>query len=84
MHSYIETTFCCLFVFFAQKGHVTEFWYNGFRQSYRKIPIISPGLIFVQKALVLGLFSGELIFEGAYYWRELCVSKWVGLDNKNS
>ena len=26
----------------------------------------------------------ELIFEGAYYWREFCVSKWVGFDNKNS
>ena len=51
---------------------------------YRKILIISPGLIFVQKAFLLGLFSGELIFEGAYYWREFCVSKWVGLDNKNS
>ena len=32
----------------------------------------------------MGLFSGELIFGGAYYWREFCVSKWVGLDNKNS
>ena len=29
---------------------------------YHKIPIISPGLIFVQKAVLLGLFSGELIF----------------------
>ena len=51
---------------------------------YRKIPIISPGLIFVQKALLLGLFSAELIFGGAYYWKEFCGSKWVGLDNKNS
>ena len=24
---------------------------------------------------------GELIFRGAYYWREFCVSKWAGLDN---
>ena len=40
---------------------------------YRKIPIISPGLIFVQKAFLLGLFSGELIFGGTYYWKEfLC------------
>ena len=31
-----------------------------------------------------GLFSGELVFRGAYYWKEFCVSKWVGLDNKNS
>ena len=51
---------------------------------YRKIPIISPGLIFVQKAFSVGLFSGELIFGGAYYGKEFCVSKWVGLDNKNS
>ena len=34
---------------------------------------------------MLGLFSGELIFGGAYhYWREFCISKWVGLDNKKS
>ena len=35
--------------------------------EYRKIPIISPKLIFVQKAFFMGLFSGELIFGGAYY-----------------
>ena len=29
-------------------------------------------------------FSGELIFGGAYYWSEFCVSKSVGPDNKNS
>ena len=32
----------------------------------------------------LRLFSGELIFGGAFYWKEFCVSKWVALDNKNS
>ena len=52
--------------------------------KYRKIPIISPGLIFVQKAFLLGLFSGKLLFGGAYYWKEFCIPKWVGLDNKNS
>ena len=46
--------------------------------------MISPGLIFVQKAFFAGLIFGELIFAGAYYWREFCVSKWVGLDNKDS
>ena len=60
-----------------------QFHYNA-NVKYCKIPIISPGLIFVQKALLLGLFSGELIFRGAYYWKEFCVWKWVGLDNKNS
>ena len=33
---------------------------------------------------MLGLFSGELIFGGAYYWKEFCVSKWVRLDNKTA
>ena len=53
---------------------------------YCKIPIISPGLIFVQKAVLLGelIFGGELIFRGAYYWGEFCVSKWVELDNKTA
>ena len=50
----------------------------------RKIPIIGPGLIFVQKAVFLGLFSGELIFGEAYYWKEFCVSKWVGLGSKTA
>ena len=53
-------------------------------KRYREIRIISPGLIFVQKAVLLGSFAGELIFGRAYYWKEFCVSKWVGLDNKNS
>ena len=33
---------------------------------------------------MLGLFSGELIFGGAYYWKEFWVSKWIGCGNKNS
>ena len=33
---------------------------------------------------MLGLFSGELIFEEAYYWKDFNVSKWVGLDSKNT
>ena len=52
--------------------------------KYRKIPIISPGPIFVQKAFLMALFSGELIFGAAYYWKAFYVSEWVGLDNKNS
>ena len=33
---------------------------------------------------MLGLFSGELIFGGACYRKEFCVSKWVWFVNKNS
>ena len=33
---------------------------------------------------MLGLFLGELIFGGAYYWKEFCISKWVELDNKTA
>ena len=54
------------------------------KMIYRKIPIINPGLIFVEEAVLLGLFSGKLIFGGAYYWKEFCISKWVGLDNKTA
>ena len=52
--------------------------------GYRKIPIISPGLIFVQKAFLLGLFSGELIFGGAYYWREVAFRNGLGLTIKTA
>lgn len=34
-----------------------------------KIPIISPVFTFVQKAFLLGLFSGELKFEGFIFGR---------------
>ena len=40
--------------------------------------------MFVQKAFLVGLFSGDLIFGGAYYWKEFSASKWVWLVNKNS
>ena len=57
---------------------------NHWKPQYRKIQIISPWLIFVQKAVLLGLFSGELIFRGAYYWKEFCISKWVEFDSKTA
>ena len=75
----------------AENARFSSIWYIHYFDTslesmhvYRKIPIISPGLIFVQKAFLLGLFSGELIFGGAYYWKEFCVSKWVLLVNKNN
>ena len=37
-----------------------------------------------KNVVLLGLLSGEFIFGGAYYWKEFCVSKGVGLDSKNS
>ena len=48
----------------------------------RKIPIISPGLIFVQKAFLLGLFSVELIFGGSYYARNFVFQNGLGLTKK--
>ena len=56
----------------------------SFAFEYHKIPIMSPGLTFVQKAFLLGLFSGELIFGGASYRKEFCIPKWVWLVNTNS
>ena len=64
---------------------LVPYYSSAYNIGYRKIPIISPGLIFVQiKGFLLGLFSLELIFGGANYWREFFASKLVGLDNKNS
>ena len=37
-----------------------------FNTTYCKILIISPGLTFLQKAFLLGLFLGELIFGGNF------------------
>ena len=51
---------------------------------YHKMLIISPGLIFVQKAFLLALFSAELVFGGACYRKEFCISRWVWLVNENS
>ena len=51
---------------------------------YCKIAIIIPGFVFVQSAFLLGLFSGELIFSGAYYWKEFCILKRFGHCNRNS
>ena len=77
-------TFASVNQAFSPMDHIALVRISKLISLYREIPIISPGLIFVQKAFLLGLFSGELIFGRAYYWREFCVSKWVGLDSKNS
>ena len=42
--------------------------------AYRKIPNISPGLIRVRKPFWGGLYSGGVIFRGAYIRRAFCVS----------
>ena len=44
---------------------------NYFRHILKKKnPIIRPGLIFVQKAFFVFLFSSERIFRGAYWSRK--------------
>ena len=49
----------------AKHGIGLHYWYTNALSSYGTIiPIISPGLIFVQQAFLMGLFSGELNFEG--------------------
>ena len=52
--------------------------------KYRKIQRIKPWAFTCSKGCFAGLIFGELIFGRAYYFKEFCVSKWVGLDNKNS
>ena len=49
------------------------------RGKYRLIPKISPGAYIFQRPLLRGLVLEGLIFGGAYLWREICVSKSIGL-----
>ena len=48
-------------------------------KNYSKIPKISPGAYIFQRPFLRGLFLEGLIFGGAYLWREVCVSKPIGL-----
>ena len=52
--------------------------------KYRKIPIISPGLIFVQTAFLLGLFSGSLFLEGLIIGRNFAFQNGLGLTIKTA
>ena len=47
--------------------------------EYRKIPKISPGAYIFQRPFLRGLSLEGLIFGRAYLWREMCVSKPIGL-----
>ena len=47
--------------------------------KYCKIPKISPRAYIFQRPFLRGLFFEGPIFRGAYVWREICVSKSVGL-----
>ena len=47
-----------------------------------KIPIISPGLIFVQKAFFAGLLFGELLFGGLIIGRNFAFQNGLGLTIK--
>ena len=38
-----------------------------------------PQGLYFSKARFEGLIFGGLIFEGAYLWREICISKSIGL-----
>ena len=51
------------------------FW----RDTYHKIPKISPWAYIFQRPFLRGLFLEGLIFGGAYLRREICVSKSIGL-----
>ena len=49
---------------------------------YHKILIISPGLIFFQKAFLLGLFSGSLFSQGLIIGRHFAFQNGLGLTIK--
>ena len=52
--------------------------------EYNKVPDNKPWAYICSKGSFGGFIFQELIFEGAYYWREFCVLHWVGLYINNS
>ena len=52
--------------------------------EYGKIPIISPGLIFVQKAFQLSLFLGALLSDGLIIGRNFAFQNGLGLIIKTA
>ena len=48
-------------------------------KEYRKIPKIGPGDYIFQRPFLRGLFLEGLIFGRVHLWREICVSKSIGL-----
>ena len=54
-------------------------WLISILVVYRKIPKISPGAYIFQRPFLRSLFLEGLIFGGAYLWREIFVSKSIGL-----
>ena len=51
---------------------------------YRKIPIVSPELIFVKKAFLLGLFSGSLFSEGLIFGMNFAFQNGLALKIKTA
>ena len=61
-------------------GNLTYFLtFKATELKYHKIPKIHSGAYIFQRPFWRGLFLEGLIFEGAYLWREICVSKSIGL-----
>ena len=53
-------------------------------QKYRKIPIISPGIIFVQKAFCWAYFWGSLFSEGLIIGGNFAFQNGLGLGMKQA
>ena len=52
--------------------------------TYRKIPIIVPGLIFIQKAFCWAYFRGSLFSEGIIIGRNFAFQNGLGLTIKTA
>ena len=69
----------------AESRAMLVHWVLGnapYKNVKRKIPIISPGLTFIQKAFLADLIFRGDSFRSGLLLEGICVSKWVGLDNK--
>ena len=57
---------------------------NGLDLTVKTACTNGPWAYICSKGCFTGLMFGGAYFGGAYYWKEFCVSKWVGLGNKKA
>ena len=75
MCKFFGACYVCMFFFFSACFGFMHFFFH----IYRNIPKISHGAYIFQRPFLRGLFLEGFIFGGAYLWREICVSKSMGL-----
>ena len=78
----------CLFFFYLFFFFFSYFilgtTHRHYITTYGKVTNNKPWAYICSKGFLVGLFSGELIFGGAYYWRDFASQNELGLTIKTA